>query len=86
MTALLARYSYSDGQDGAEQALVSSVKQLVWESPKLWESPIRGVVVKCNEDVIAKVLASDNNDTTEYTTMQYLAEHAPDIPAPDPTA
>ncbi|EER42637.1 conserved hypothetical protein [Histoplasma capsulatum H143] len=42
------------------------------------------VVVKCNEEVVAKVITGDNNDTTEYTTMQYLAERAPDIPAPKP--
>ncbi|OJD19625.1 hypothetical protein AJ78_00482 [Emergomyces pasteurianus Ep9510] len=51
---------------------------------RLWESPTRGVVVKCNKEVIVKVITGDNNDTTEYTTMPYLAEHAPEIPAPKP--
>ncbi|OJD25358.1 hypothetical protein ACJ73_03271 [Blastomyces percursus] len=84
VTALLAGYSYLEGPDGTEQAMVFSLKQLLWASPKLWESPIRGVVVKCNEEVVAKVITGDNNDTTEYTTMQYLAERAPDIPSPRP--
>ncbi|OJD10587.1 hypothetical protein AJ78_08447 [Emergomyces pasteurianus Ep9510] len=84
VTALLARYSHPEEPDGAEQALISFLKQLLWDSPKLWESSIRGVVVKCNEEVVAKVITGDNNDTTEYTTMQYLAERAPDIPAPKP--
>ncbi|OAT01022.1 uncharacterized protein BDCG_16852 [Blastomyces dermatitidis ER-3] len=84
VTALLARYSHAEEPDGAEQALISFLKQLLWDSPKLWESSIRGVVVKCNEEVVAKVITSDTNDTTEYTAMQYLAERAPDIPAPKP--
>lgn len=84
VTALFARYSYSEKSDSAEQTLISSLKQLLWDSPKLWESPIRGVVVKCSEEVVAKVITGDHNDTTEYTTMQYLAECAPDIPAPTP--
>ncbi|KAH1543790.1 hypothetical protein KXX57_005734 [Aspergillus fumigatus] len=67
----------------AEKSFVLSLKQLLWRSPKLWESPVRGVVVKCNEDIVAKVVAG-NNDYTEYTSMQYLLEWAPDIPAPRP--
>ena len=50
---------------------------------KLWEDPIRGVVLKCNDDLAVKVV-SGYNDPTEYTSMQYLAEHVPDIPAPKP--
>jgi hypothetical protein len=38
-------------------------------------------VVKCNEDIVAKVIWG-NMDYTEYTSMQFLAERAPDIPAP----
>ncbi|KAL5360689.1 kinase-like domain-containing protein [Aspergillus floccosus] len=49
----------------------------------LWQSPIRGVVVKCNEDIVAKVIWG-STDYTEHTSMQFLAERAPDIPAPRP--
>lgn len=56
------------------------LKQLLWDSLKLWESPVRGVVVKCNEDIVAKVVTG-NKDYTEYTSMQYLMKQAPDIPA-----
>ncbi|OJD25231.1 hypothetical protein ACJ73_03402 [Blastomyces percursus] len=66
------------------RSLISSLKQLLWDSPKLWESPIRGVVVKCNEEIVAKVITGDVNDLTEYITLQYLAERAPDIPASKP--
>ncbi|KAL1952974.1 hypothetical protein VTO42DRAFT_3797 [Malbranchea cinnamomea] len=44
----------------------------------------RGVVVKCNEEVVAKVIEGDTTDTTEYTTMQFLAENGLDIPVPRP--
>ncbi|OAX78156.1 hypothetical protein ACJ72_07538 [Emergomyces africanus] len=84
VTTLLGKYSRPGEPEDAEQALISFLKQLLWDSPRLWESSIRGVVVKCNEEVIAKVITGDNNDTTEYTTIQYLAEHVPDIPAPKP--
>ncbi|KLJ08459.1 hypothetical protein EMPG_16103 [Blastomyces silverae] len=42
------------------------------------------MVVKCNEEVVAKVITGDNNDLTEYMTMQYLAARAPNIPALKP--
>lgn len=83
--ALLARRSREglDESINAEKSLILSLKQLLWDSPKLWESPARGVVVKCNEDIVAKVVTG-NKDYTEYTSMQYLMKHAPDIPAPRP--
>lgn len=84
VVALLAHYSggfSNDDPGNIEKALVVSLKQLLWNSPKLWESPVRGVVIKCNEDIVAKVILG-NRDYTEYTSMQFLAERAPDIPAP----
>ncbi|OJJ42142.1 hypothetical protein ASPZODRAFT_137454 [Penicilliopsis zonata CBS 506.65] len=63
------------------EALLVSLKQLLWNSPKLWECPVRGMVVKCNEKIVAKVITG-NRDYTEQTSMQFLAQKAPDIPAP----
>ncbi|KAK6500448.1 hypothetical protein TWF481_010791 [Arthrobotrys musiformis] len=40
-------------------------------------------VVKCSEDIIVKSATLDNK-FTEYTTLQYLQEHRPTIPAPRP--
>lgn len=77
---LAGRESYSPAEM-EEGQLLSSLKTLIWRSPKLWECPIRGVVVKCSDDIVAKVL-NTKKDYTEYTTMQYLAQHAADIPAP----
>lgn len=42
---------------------------------------MRGMVVKCSETIVAKVVVG-NRDSTEYTSMRFLAERAPDIPAP----
>lgn len=39
--------------------------------------------MKCSPDIVAKVITG-NKDYTEYTTLQYLAEHVSDIPAPRP--
>ncbi|KAI9675260.1 MAG: hypothetical protein M1817_001162 [Caeruleum heppii] len=76
------RVRYSDPLPGDAPAwLVSSVKGLLKDSQTLWACPVRGLVLKCSEAVVAKVLKC-TVDYTEYTTMQYLAEHAPDVPAP----
>ncbi|KAF1817098.1 hypothetical protein P152DRAFT_486496 [Eremomyces bilateralis CBS 781.70] len=64
-----------------KQALIVPLKQFLSKSPKLWENPVRGVVVKCNDDIVAKVILGNRN-YTEYTSMEFLAERAPDIPAP----
>jgi hypothetical protein len=62
---------------------MKAIKRMLAQPEKLWEDPIRGVVLKCNDDLAVKVVRG-YNDHTEYTSMQYLAEHAPDIPAPKP--
>lgn len=64
-------------------SLMKAIKRMLAQPDKLWEDPIRGVVLKCNDELAVKVVRG-YNDPTEYTSMQYLAEHAPDIPAPKP--
>ncbi|KAI2888630.1 hypothetical protein CBS63078_10470 [Aspergillus niger] len=82
--ALLAQFSgLGDEPTSAGNSLMLSLKGLLWSSKKLWENPARGVVVKCDEDIVAKAVTG-NNDYTEYTSMQYLMNQAPDIPAPRP--
>lgn len=84
VAALLAQYtagSLNNDTSDSEKELAGSLKRLLWDSPKLWQSRIRGVVVKCNEDIVAKVIWG-NEDYTEHTSMQFLAERAPDVPAP----
>lgn len=68
----------------AETLPIKSVKSHLWDSSKLWELTARGVVVnKCNEDIVAKVITGNKN-YIEYTSLQFLAEHALDIPASRP--
>nr|XP_023908626.1 uncharacterized protein LOC112020299 [Quercus suber] len=45
--------------------------------------PSKQMVVKCGADIAAKLI-SGAEDFTEYTTLQYLLEHKPSIPAPKP--
>lgn len=82
VVALLAQHPGGLPSD-TEETLIMSLKQLIWKSPKVWEFPARGVVVKCNQDIVAKVVWGNWN-YTEYTTMQFLAAQAPNIPAPRP--
>ena len=86
VTALLEqspRKWLDDKPINEEDLLVLSLRQLLRNSPKLWEYSVRGVVVKCNETIASKVITG-NKDYTEYTSMQYLMKQAPDIPAPRP--
>jgi hypothetical protein len=62
--------------------LASSLKPLIWNSSEIWEFPTRGVVVKGNGDIVIKVIFLGNEDYTEYTSMQYLAERMPEFLAP----
>ncbi|PVH87201.1 hypothetical protein DL98DRAFT_544967 [Cadophora sp. DSE1049] len=83
-TLFLAKYLEPDGpfQDPT-QCLVMVLKRMISDSGKLWEAQTRGVVLKCGDNLVAKIIRG-NSDYTEYTSLQYLAEHAPDIPAPKP--
>ncbi|OJJ49026.1 hypothetical protein ASPZODRAFT_149986 [Penicilliopsis zonata CBS 506.65] len=87
--ALLSQYS-SEGPDemlGDQEKLLSSLKQLLRKSPRIWDNFFTGMVVKCNERIVAKVGIQndeDNPEYTEYTSMQYLEQQVPDIPASRP--
>ncbi|KAJ5105243.1 hypothetical protein NUU61_002590 [Penicillium alfredii] len=83
-TTVLASFSdFPSDPICTEQSLLSALRKMTWESEKIWESPIRGVVMKLNDDLVVKVI-TNKGDYTEYTAMQYLAEQAPEIPAPRP--
>ncbi|KAH8795578.1 phosphotransferase family protein [Hyaloscypha finlandica] len=78
--------SYIEPESGSEligSSLLSSLSQMILSCERLWEFPTRGVVLKCNANLIAKIIHG-NNDYTEYTSIQYLAAYAPEIPAPRP--
>ncbi|KKY23822.1 putative phosphotransferase family protein [Phaeomoniella chlamydospora] len=67
-----------------DKSLAEKLKQTFRNSTKIYESPFRGAVFKCSDEIIAKVVRMSCPDTTEYTSLQYLAQHAPNFPAPKP--
>ena len=86
-SVLLAQFpggrNLNDNSHDAEQSLIASLKQLLWNSQKLWQLISRGMVVKCNDEIVAKVIFGNNN-YTEYTSMEFLEKRMPDIPVPRP--
>lgn len=81
VSAAISNYSNESIED-EEERLAEAVRDLIWESPTIWEGFQRGVVVECCEGIVAKINSDGGEDTTEYTSMQFLAEKAPEIPAP----
>lgn len=78
-SALLQKTSEANGLS-EETSLAASLKYLILQSERLFELS-RGVVVKCSEDLVVKVFP-DSRDLTEYHNLQYLADHASDLPVP----
>ncbi|KAF4632339.1 hypothetical protein G7Y89_g5789 [Cudoniella acicularis] len=78
--ALLANY----GEAGSTQtdSLVLTLKRMISTSEKLWDFGSRAVL-KCSDGIITKITWAVG-DCTEYTLIQYLALHAPDVLAPRP--
>jgi hypothetical protein len=68
-TKFLSRYMdpKSKSQD-LSQPLVYLLSQMILNCERLWEFPTRGVVLKCNENLIAKIIRG-NDDYTEYTSI-----------------
>ncbi|EEH07098.1 conserved hypothetical protein [Histoplasma capsulatum G186AR] len=79
---LLRKYSEINS-NSYEASLAASLKALILHSERLFELRIRGVVVKCSDEIAIKVFP-DSRDLTEYHNLQYLAEHAGDLPIPKP--
>ncbi|OOO04132.1 hypothetical protein OAory_01049790 [Aspergillus oryzae] len=74
VTAMLGQYSggWLDNKSiDAEQSLIASLKQLIWDSPKIWESSVRGVVVKCNEDIVAKVITGSQTLAQAWPSLSH---------------
>ncbi|KAI9796236.1 MAG: hypothetical protein M1825_000860 [Sarcosagium campestre] len=82
--SILARYAKTDAPvESPEESLACSIIRMLLESPIVWEFHAHGLVVRCDPSTVAKVVTG-NNDYTEYTALQFLETHAPDIPAPRP--
>jgi len=65
------------------QYLLTALKRMISCSEKLWDSSHNRAVLKLSDSLVAKIIRG-NNDYTEYTSLQYLQEHAPELPVPKP--
>ncbi|KAL3426780.1 hypothetical protein PVAG01_00289 [Phlyctema vagabunda] len=74
--------SYMDPRVRGNQ-LAGALKKMISASTKLWTHPTARAVLKFNDEIAAKVIDSDNH-LTEYISLQYLNEHAPNLPVPKP--
>lgn len=81
-----------DDDDGGSEdgdSLDKGVRRVLAHGEVVTVLPGRGGVLRCGDksgpDIAIKVVpASTDGLETEYVTLQYLAEHAPDFPAPKP--
>ena len=82
-SALFSQYPATDLSSGSA-SLAADLKDMILKSERLFELSIRtGAIIKCSDDVVIKIFP-DSRDLTEYHNLQYLAEHAPDLPIPRP--
>jgi len=67
------------------QSLSINLRNTIESSQVIWQSKAccGHAVVKCTTRIVVKIVPNFD-DHTEYTSMQYLAQHAPEIPAPKP--
>ena len=51
----------------------------------IWQNELsrRVAIVKCDSDIVDKMIPNCE-DFTEYTALQHIRQHAPDIPVPEP--
>ena len=68
-----------------QKKLLETLPKVIQQGEILWQSKTNtdNVVVKCNQEVVVKIVPS-MGDYTEFTSLQYLADHVPEIPAPKP--
>lgn len=73
-------YGYVGSEDGNEgKRLVEALKELISTFEKVWEGMMRGVVLKCGEEVAVKIIKGNREERgnfAAYTALQYLALHA----------
>jgi hypothetical protein len=68
---------------GTGKELEDAVKRMITGSTIVCEAPFFGAILKLNNEIAAKIVLGAK-DLTEYTSLQYLSDHPPDIPAPRP--
>ncbi|KAL9101750.1 MAG: hypothetical protein Q9163_003026 [Psora crenata] len=72
-------------ENSCVQSLSSNLSKVIKASELIWRSEVcsRYAVIKCSSDVVLKIVPAPE-EHTEYTSLQYLAQNAPAIPAPKP--
>lgn len=67
------------------QSLSTNLRDIIESGQVIWQSKAccGHAVIKCTTSIVVKIVPN-LDDYTEYTSMQYLAQHAPEIPAPKP--
>ncbi|KAG9228321.1 hypothetical protein BJ875DRAFT_250215 [Amylocarpus encephaloides] len=68
---------------GKKKGLADAIKRMISASTTVWEQELTGTVLRFNEEIAAKIVWG-NHDYTEYSSLQYLEAHSPEIPAPKP--
>lgn len=76
---------FDQHESSQSPSMVFHLRKAIQEGHIIWQSETtqNHSVVKCNSSIVVKILPGQE-DHTEYTTMQYLMKHAPDIPEPRP--
>ncbi len=71
--------------NGHSQSLSTNLNNIIKISEIIWQfkACCGHTVVKCSANIVAKIVLSLEN-YTEYTSMQYLVQHASDISASKP--
>lgn len=71
--------------DSSDLSLVDRLCKLIKRSRVIWKPKIgcHKIVLDAGSEIALKII-QDMDDATEYTTLQYLEEHLPEIPAPKP--
>ena len=67
------------------QSLSINLRSLIETSEIIWQSKAcpGHAVIKCSANVVVKIVPNQE-DYTEYTSMQYLMDQIPELPAPRP--
>ena len=71
--------------DEQSPSFADNLVRIAHEADFLWESRWPGLkmVLKCGSSIALKIMLN-MDDTTEYTSLQYLREKKPTIPVPEP--
>lgn len=66
-------------------SLWTKLYNLIDASEIIWQNGSRGgvAVIKCSSDIVVKIVPNFE-DFTEYTNMEYIGRHAPELPVPKP--